>query len=120
MSTAKGRRAEQQAARYLQLKGYRVLARNVRLGRGEIDIIATRGDILAFVEVKAHSQRESSLQAVHADKCRRLHSAASAWLAQHGEFAALQCRFDLIILTPEGGWRSWLNIEHLQDAFRPS
>ena len=119
MSTAKGREAEDKAARYLQRHGYDIIARNVRGGRGELDIVARKGDILAFVEVKAHKHRDSSLEAVHTEKCARLRSAALAWLAKHPNDMSLQCRFDLIILTPKRGL-SFLPpaLEHLEDVFR--
>ena len=118
MSTEKGRKGEDQAARFLKKQGYTVLARNVRGGRGELDIIAQLDDILIFVEVKAHQSRQSSLEAVHKDKCERLRSAALAWLSKHPEHARLQCRFDLIMLTPKVGLQMFPKIEHLQDILR--
>lgn len=118
MSTAKGKLAEDQAEAYLKRKGYAILARNARGGRGELDIVALHGDILAFVEVKAHKKRDSSLEALHADKCTRLKSAALAWIYKHAEYATLQCRFDLIILTPKRGLQLFPRIEHLEDIFR--
>jgi len=80
--------------------------------------VALHGEILAFIEVKSHQTREQGLLAVHADKCERLRSAASAYLGRHQEFAGLQCRFDLIILTPGKGMNPFPKIEHLQDVFR--
>jgi len=118
MSTAIGRRGEERAARYLARRGYLIVGRNVRLGRGEIDIVARKGDLVAFVEVKAHELRERSLLAVDARKCERLRSAAAAWLGQQADGAALQCRFDLIILTPRSGILPRTDIEHLKDVFR--
>jgi len=115
MSTRKGRDAEEKAARHLRWRGYIILDRNARGGRGELDIVARKSDVLAFVEVKRRPNREDGLLAVHADKQARLRSAASAWLVRRPEFAQLQCRFDLIILTP-GKWLS--RIEHLRDVFR--
>lgn len=115
MSTEKGRKAEDRACLHLRLKGYRIVDRNARLGRGELDIVAHRGDVLAFVEVKMRNSREDGLLAVHADKQQRLRSAAEAWLAAHPGWQELQCRFDLIILTP-GRWTN--GVEHLQDVFR--
>jgi len=118
VSTEKGRRAEDRAAAYLLWHGYDILDRNARGGRGELDIVALKDDILAFIEVKAHKRRESSLEALHVDKCTRLKSAALAWLSKHPMYATLQCRFDLIILMPREGlyWRS--KLEHLEDIFR--
>ena len=115
MSTEKGKKAEDKAARYLRLRGYRILDRNKRLARGELDIVAARGDTLAFVEVKLRPDRESGLLAVTADKQKRLHSAAAAWLAAHADFRHHACRFDLMIVTPG---RMQARIEHLQDVFR--
>ncbi|HTA77617.1 MAG TPA: YraN family protein, partial [bacterium] len=48
-----GQKAENRAAAYLRLKGYSVLERNYRVPQGEIDLVARKGDILVFVEVKA-------------------------------------------------------------------
>lgn len=118
MSTEKGRSGEERAARYLKRRGYQLLERNVRAGRGELDIVARKGELLAFVEVKSHRSREQGILAVHADKCERLRSAASAYLGRHPQFATLQCRFDLIILTPASGFNPFPKIEHLKDVFR--
>jgi len=115
MSTKKGREAEEKATRHLRWRGYTVLDRNARGGRGELDIVARKADVLAFVEVKRRPNREDGLLAVHEDKQTRLRSAAQAWLARHPELEHLQCRFDLIILTPG---RLIPHIEHLRDVFR--
>ncbi|HKI60371.1 MAG TPA: YraN family protein [Mariprofundaceae bacterium] len=118
MSTAKGQEGEARASRYLRRRGYKVVDRNVRAGRGELDIVARKGELLVFVEVKSYQNREQGLLAVHEDKCDRLRSAASAYLGRHRQFASLQCRFDLIILTPNGGINPFPKVEHLQDVFR--
>ncbi|MDQ6969907.1 MAG: YraN family protein [Mariprofundus sp.] len=120
MSTKLGQVGEDQAASYLRHRGYRILGRNIRLARGELDIVAERGELLLFIEVKAHKTRESGLLAVHADKCTRLQSAAECWLAQHPDYQHLQCRFDLILLTPRIGLPLWVapHIEHMEDIIR--
>jgi len=118
VSTEKGRRGEARAARYLKRRGYKVVDRNVRAGRGELDIVSLKNDTLVFVEVKAHQSRDQGLLAVNDDKCKRLRSAANAYLGKRPEFTGLQCRFDLIILTPRGGINPFPRIEHLQDVFR--
>jgi len=120
MGTAAGNIGEDQAADYLHHRGYQILERNVRLGRGELDIIALCDELLTFVEVKAHKDRESALLAVSDDKCRRLKSAAAVWLSLHPAHAKRQCRFDLIIITPRLGWTMWLgsHIEHMEDIIR--
>jgi len=115
MSTKKGQEAEAKAARHLRWHGYTMLDRNARGGRGELDIVARKADVLAFVEVKRRPSREDGLLAMHADKQTRLRSAATAWLARHPELVQLQCRFDLIIVTPG---KLIPRIEHLRDVFR--
>ncbi len=118
MSTKKGNKGEEAACRYLQRHGYQVLDRNRRLARGELDIVALKGDILVFVEVKAHKQRETSLLAMHEDKCKRIISAALAWQALHKAYADYQCRFDLIIVTPRKPAILPHMIEHMPDVIR--
>lgn len=120
MSTRDGRRGEDAAAGYLARRGYRILGRNQRLGRGELDIVAANDVLLLFVEVKSHKTRESGLLAMHPDKCERLRSAAEAWLARHPDHAGMACRFDLMIVTPRIAMNRWLPpaIEHIEDIIR--
>ena len=120
MSTKKGQQGEDRAARYLQHRGYQILARNVRLGRGELDIVARCGELLVFVEVKSHKTQEASLLAMHEDKCLRLQSAAECWLSRHPDDQHRQCRFDLIMLSPRVGLPMWVppHIEHMEDIIR--
>ncbi|MDQ7001649.1 MAG: YraN family protein [Ghiorsea sp.] len=118
MSTAKGRVAEDAAAKFLQKQGYTILDRNRRLGRGELDIVATLDDILIFVEVKGHQHRTSSLEAMHQSKQQRLISAAQTWLGLHAEYMHHQCRFDLIMVTPSHMKFFPPKIEYMQDIIR--
>ena len=118
MSTAKGKQAEDAACKYLEKQGYQVVERNRRLGRGELDIIATLDDILAFVEVKGHQHRTSSIEAMHYDKQQRMVSAAQTWLGQHPDYMNHQCRFDLVIVTPSPIKILPPNIEHIHDIIR--
>jgi len=120
VGTLTGRIGEEQAGRFLQRRGYRILDRNARLGRGELDIVAQCGELLVFVEVKTHKDRDSALLAVDPDKCSRLVSAAEMWRSLHHNLTGLQCRFDLIIITPRLGWTAWLgpHIEHMEDIIR--
>ncbi len=118
MSTIKGKKAEDVACAYLEKQGYSIMARNQRLGRGELDIVATHADTLVFVEVKGHQSRESSLDAMHTDKQRRMISAAKTWLGQHAEFARHQCRFDLVMVTPSTIPLMPAKVEHMMDIIR--
>jgi len=118
MSTEKGKKAEDITCRYLKRHGYEILDRNRRLARGELDIVAFKDDILAFVEVKAHQQRDSSLLAMNPDKCQRFVSAAQAWLGLHQSYADAQCRFDLVLVTPRQLNVLPARVEHMLDVIR--
>ena len=78
-----GRAAEETAARYLERRGWRLLGRNVRIGRGELDLIARRGPVLAFVEVKARRSASAGApeDAVTPRKRRQIARLAALWLA---------------------------------------
>lgn len=108
-----GHFAETRAAWALRLKGWRILKRRYRTPAGEIDLIAKRGKVVAFVEVKARSSREMALQSVAPKAQERIGKAARIFISQHPKAGFYTLRFDLIIVT---GWR-WP--EHLADAFRP-
>lgn len=96
----RGRRAESLAAWYLRLKGYRIIARRYRTAVGEIDLIARRGRLVAFVEVKQRPSDAEAAEAVTATGRRRIAQAAAAWLAAHPAAAALDLRFDVVMLVP--------------------
>lgn len=110
----RGRVGEEAAVAWLSGHGYRVLHRNVRTGAGEIDVIATHGDTLCFVEVKARSgsSHGTAAEAVGPAKRQRLVRAARLWLARNPWDGP--CRFDVLALDGEaGGWRYDL----IRDAF---
>lgn len=109
----RGRRSEAFAALWLQLKGYRVLARRVRLPVGEIDLIARRGNLVAFVEVKARKTRLEGETAVPRASWQRISRAAESWMASRAALAKLDWRFDLIVIVP-----GRLPV-HLHDRWRP-
>ncbi len=102
-TTSIGRAAEERAVRFLELHGYRIQARNVETGRGEIDIIAWHGETLCFIEVKARSSRDygGAQRAVDEQKQRRLWKAAEAYLANDDQLWADQpeCRFDVVAVA---------------------
>lgn len=93
---------ERFAALALILKGYRILYFRHRTGAGEIDIIARRRRVLAFIEVKTR-KGGATAYAVHPAQAARLVRAGNAFLARHPSFYTLDIRFD-VILT--GGY-SW-------------
>jgi putative endonuclease len=95
-----GREGEARAARFLEARGYRIVARNVRADRVEIDLIARRGGLLVFVEVKSRraSEHGRAAEAVDWRKQRRLRRGAHAWLASNPVEArrTRSRRFDVI------------------------
>lgn len=110
-----GRWGEDSAADYLRANGFRILARNWRSGRLEIDLVAERGPIVAFVEVKARRRGpQSPLEALDRAKRRRLRRAAEAWIAAHGRRES-EYRFDVIGVRRSPSGAPW--IVHVKGAF---
>jgi putative endonuclease len=95
-----GKRGETAAAWLLRLKGYRILARDLRIGPGEVDIVALRGRTLAFVEVKARPDADLAKLAIGPAQRRRIAGAASAFLARHPRLAGHTVRFDALLVAP--------------------
>ncbi|CAI8383643.1 MAG: hypothetical protein CME93_04915 [Hyphomonadaceae bacterium] len=100
IAEARGRRAENVAALYLRLKGYRILARRAKLFCGEIDLIARRSDTLAFIEVKYRRDHGAGLAAVGTRNWRRISAAAEVWVAGRSDLSNLNWRYDLISIAP--------------------
>jgi putative endonuclease len=95
-----GLSAETRAAAYLIAKGYRILAKRFRTPYGEIDIVARRRNLLAFVEVKARNTLDEAAYAVTPRQQRRIIDAAQAWLMTHPEHADFDLRFDVMLIAP--------------------
>src|ERR1700712_5553419 len=92
--------AEARAAAYLMMKGYRILARRFRTPYGEIDIVARRRNLVAFVEVKARASLDEAAYAVTPRQQQRIIGAAEAWLMAHPEHADFDLRFDVMLMAP--------------------
>jgi putative endonuclease len=92
--------AEACAAAYLMAKGYRILARRFRTPFGEIDLVARRRNVVAFVEVKARATLDDAAYAVTPRQQRRIIDAAQAWLMAHPEHAEFDLRFDAMLIAP--------------------
>jgi putative endonuclease len=108
-----GRNAERIAALWLRLKGYRVIARGVRTALGEIDLVVRRGQVLAFVEVKARQELDTAAAAITPRQRGRIVRAAEAFRLKHEGLARLAPRFDAVLLRPGRLPR------HVPDAWRP-
>lgn len=115
---ALGRAGERRAAWFYRLRGYRIVAKNVRLAAGEIDIIARRGNTIVVAEVKtrqSHAAGEGH-DAVDRAKRTRLIRLGDQYLAfaKHG---TVSLRYDVLSLFWNG--RRFI-VSHFADAFRPT
>ncbi len=95
-----GRTAEVRAAVMLRLKGWRILAQRWKCKVGEVDLIVRRGNVVAFVEVKARADAASALGSVGAHQRRRIVATARQWLAENPAAEQCDCRFDIVLITP--------------------
>ena len=107
-----GRRAENLAAWFLRLKGWRILARRVKNPRGEVDLIARRGRTVAFVEVKWRRRAELLGDAIDAYRLQRVAAAAQA-VAHRYVHGGDDMRIDVLLLAPGRFPR------HIVNAFQP-
>jgi putative endonuclease len=101
-----GRRAEDLVCRYLVEHGFEVLGRNVRVGRLELDVIARRGGLLCFCEVRSRRSDTwlTPAQSIGPAKVRKLREAAARWL-RTANLSARELRFDVASVlfdVPEG------------------
>ena len=114
-----GQRGEAAAAKYLQRRGYTIVARSDRGRLGELDLVAVDGRTVVFVEVKTRRSHEAGhpADAVDQDKQRRLTRLALTFLKRH---ALLECpaRLDVVAVTWPADDRAPA-IEHFLNAFEP-
>ena len=96
-----GLSAETRAAAYLMAKGYRILAKRFRTPYGEIDLVARKRNLVAFIEVKARASLDDAAYAVTPRQQRRIIDAAQAWLMTHPEHAQFDLRFDAMLIAPK-------------------
>ncbi len=113
---AVGRRGEAIAAWYLRFRGYRILARNVHIGRHEIDLIARRGKLVVFVEVRARARADAYApeDSFGSGKRRDVCAAVRAWLNHHRQ-PDVSYRIDFIGVIAH---RWWPAVRHHADAVR--
>jgi putative endonuclease len=97
---SRGLLAETLAAGVLVAKGYRILARRYYVKGGEIDIVARRGDTIAFVEVRARSSLAEALTSIDGVKRRRISRAVRVWLTANPWAVRLTLRGDAVSLAP--------------------
>ncbi len=118
-TTELGAWGESLTAEFLKEKGYRILARNYRCRFGEIDLIAERKGVLAFVEVKLRKNNDygAPREFVTSAKQRKIRLTASFWLAGHSFASRLQPRFDVAEVIAPHGPQGKVKLEYLENAF---
>jgi putative endonuclease len=116
---ALGRWGESRAARFLERRGWRILARNYRFGRREVDLVVRQGDVVAFVEVKTRAGRGFGLpqEAITALKRREIEAVATQFLSRY-RLDDVSVRFDAMAIEVDRELRV-ARVEHVADAWRP-
>ncbi len=104
-----GHRAEWIAALALMVKGFRPVALRYGGKGGEIDLIAKRGKLIIFVEVKARATYLAGLEAVSAEKQRLMSRTVQRWLGANPWAGSSALRADLVIVVP---WRWPRHVPH--------
>lgn len=116
--TALGLWGEEQAAGYLESRGYAILHRRYHCREGELDLVAQRDGYICFVEVKLRKDRRlaQAREFVTPAKQRKVRIAAQYYLLDHP--TDLQPRFDVIeVYAPQGAGTARPEIRHWADAF---
>lgn len=103
MNRETGQLGEDQAARYLEGKGYSIIARNFRVRAGEIDIIAVKGLEIIFAEVKSRKSQifGGAISALPAKRIERLRNASLVFICSNDQFQNHNIR--LVLLTVQNG-----------------
>lgn len=108
----KGREGEAQAAQWLMQQGWRVLAERVKTPHGEIDLIARKGRLVGFFEVKWRARARDLGDAIDERRLRRVAAAAAIAMADYAE-AGDDLTIDVLLLAPGSRPR------HIANAYQP-
>jgi putative endonuclease len=103
--------AECRAKKLLEGKSYRILAQRYKTKAGEIDLVAKRGDHLAFVEVKGRKTLDEAAYSILPRQQARIALAAEVFLGEHLELSQCSASFDVILVSPSQG------CSHIEQAF---
>lgn len=110
-----GNGGEQRASDFLLKNGYEIIERNWRTKDGEIDIIATKAQVLVFVEVKTLPNATSDMleKVLNEEKQQRIIKTAKCFLINHRQYSNSLIRFDVIVLDMQ----NLPPVYHIENAF---
>ncbi|MBJ6120453.1 YraN family protein [Sphingomonas mollis] len=111
-SEESGRRGERLAAWWLRLKGWRILDRRVRTPAGEVDLVARKGNLIAFVEVKTRGSAAELDWAIDQRRLARVAAAAEVLMPRYAG-PGDDIRVDVLLMAP--GMRP----RHIENAWMP-
>lgn len=111
LAEARGRKAETIAAWWLRLRGWQILARRARVPGGEVDLIARRGRVLAFVEVKQRNTAEAADWSLDEYRLRRVAVAAERLMPRYARDGD-DVRIDALFIVPRRLPRHLPNVWH--------
>jgi putative endonuclease len=112
-----GQKGEELAVEHLTKSGFRIVARNWKSGRNEVDIIAENRDHIIFAEVKTRAEDFylDPTHAVNREKQRSIILCADTYIKRYN--ISKECRFDVIIIIKKG---DSFQVDHIEDAFYPT
>lgn len=112
-----GRKAEDHVARWLKLRGWKILAERFKTGEGEVDLIARRKNVIVFVEVKQREKLPVIEDVVTQTNITRVMDAAEIWVERNFETLGsdFEIRFDLALI--EGRVHPLSNVKYIENAF---
>ncbi|MBR1734164.1 MAG: YraN family protein [Alphaproteobacteria bacterium] len=95
---------------YLRLKGFKIIEHRFKTYCGEIDIIATKNDLVVFVEVKARKTKDECFIAIRDKQLKRIQRASQIFLGYHPKFANYFIRYDVVLISD---WAIPIHIENI-------
>lgn len=108
---AKGMHAEEMAQAYLVEQGYEIIHTRYKTKFGEIDVIARKGNLICFIEVKMRQNIGDALHAITPRTRKRVEQSALYFLSAYPEAVACDLRFDVVAITKD------FKITHLDNAW---
>ena len=110
-----GNAGEKKAADYLAAQGFSIIERNFRTNGGEIDIIASKDDVVVFVEVKSlpNGTPELLQNELNRRKLQRIVKSSKCFLLKHRQYSNSYVRYDVIVIDMPG----MPDVYHIENAF---